>query len=277
MTKIPYIPGFNAYLKTRAISSRAHTEYLNSLHDFFDYLVVKHPSYKATEDLTTIHEQDLRIYKDYLMTTLKLSPSTINKILSNLNIYFKYLFANKKIKEIPTLNITSLKVPTQEDFPVDVFLDLPRYLNDISLHVYPRLLILAISKGFTYQRALAEGFYQIFQKLAFLDPETSFLSEYDDFIEPYRNYWHNQNLFLSRNKGAKSPLLSTSALHRDIKKDSDKTNLDLTPKKLYTTFILLLLSEKEPNDEQLKIIEHLDTSSLLYYRRLLRESDFENI
>lgn len=275
MTKIPYITGFNAYLKTRRISKRAHDEYLNSLHDFMDYLVEHNPQFKATLSTKVINDVDVLEYKSFLDHTLHLSPSTINKILSNLNIYFKYLFANKLIDTLPTLNVNSLKVPIQDDFPVEIFLNLNDYLDNETLHIYPRLLILIISKGYHYQTALEDGFYQTFASLDFSATERKFLQEYHDFISPWQNYWNTKNLFLSRNKGAKSPLLSTAALHRDLKKDSDMLNLELTPKKLYTTFILILLSKNDPTDAELGIIERLSTSSLLYYRRLLRETDFE--
>ncbi|WP_125767959.1 phage integrase N-terminal SAM-like domain-containing protein [Companilactobacillus furfuricola] len=275
MTKIPYITGFNAYLKTRHISARAHDEYLNSLHDFLDYLVEHDQLFKSTLDTHSIHDVDVLEYKSFLEHKLRLSPSTINKVLSNLNIYFKYLFANKLIDDLPTLNINSLKVPLQDNFPVEIFLNLDDYLTNQNLHVYPRLLMLIISKGFHYQTALSDGFYQTFTSLKFSSRQRQFLQEYHDFIEPWQSYWNTKNLFLSRNKGAKSPLLSTAALHRDLKKDSEKLDLELTPKKLYTTFILILLSKREPTDDDLAIIDQLSASSLLYYRRLLRETDFE--
>lgn len=275
MTKIPYITGFNAYLKTRHISERAHTEYLNSLHDFMDHQQEHNAHFKIAQDTATIHDVDIANYKNFLHNDLKLSPSTINKILSNLNVYFKYLFANKKTSELPTMNINSLKVPLQDDFCTDVFLNLDDYLTDINLHVYTRLLILIISKGFSYQEALSAGFYQTFAKLSFDQDEKTFLDEYHDFIAPLKEHWNNQNLFLSRNKGAKSPLLSMAAIHRDLKADSKTTELDLSPKKLYTTFILILLSTKHPSAQQNQIIDKLDSSSLLYYRRLLRETDFK--
>lgn len=276
MTKIPYITGFNAYLKTRNISTRANDEYLNSLHDFFDYVVEQDDDFKVSNDVSVIHEIDIRQYKDYLIRDLNLSPSTINKILSNLNIYFKYLFTTKINREFPTMNVNSLNVPTQNNFPIDVFENLPKYINDVGLHVYTRLLILIISKGYSYQEAMSKGFFKKFNNLEFSSEEKTFLDEYHDFIEPLRTYWNCSDLFLSRNKGAKSPLLSVSALHRDLKADSLATGLDLTPKKLYTTFVLLVLSQQQPTDEQTAFINNLDASSLIYYRRLLRETNFDN-
>ncbi|WP_125708675.1 phage integrase N-terminal SAM-like domain-containing protein [Companilactobacillus zhongbaensis] len=275
MTKIPYITGFNAYLKTRHISKRAHDEYLNSLHDFMDYLIEHDPEFKVAQDTQTISDVDVLEYKTFMQKDLQHSPSTINKVLSNLNIYFKYLFANKLIDDIPTLNIVSLKVPTQDNFPTNIFLQLDDYLLDPELNIYTRLLILIISKGYHYQDALADGFYQTFGKLKFSKNEQRFIAEYRNFISPWQLHWHSKNLFLSRNKGAKSPLLSTAALHRDLKKDSDKLQLELTPKKLYTTYILILLSKKELTVDERKTIDQLSTSSFLYYRRLLRETDFE--
>lgn len=275
MTKIPYITGFNAYLKTRKISDRAHTEYLNSLHDFFDYMIEHNADFKVSEDVKEIHEEDIRSFKNFLDSNLQLSPSTINKVLSNLNVYFKYLFSIKKNLEIPTMNVNSLTVKAQENFPTEVFENLPKYLSDEDLNVYTLLLILIISKGYSYQEALSEGFYSEFQNLSFSTDERKFISIYHTFIKPYADFWNNGNLFLSRNKGAKSPLLSVSALHRNLKNDSEILKLDLTPKKLYTTFVLITLSAQEPSDFQLKFINNMSTSSLLYYRRVLRESDFK--
>lgn len=275
MTKIPYITGFNAYLKTRHISPRAHDEYLNSLHDFMDYLIEHNQQFKMSQNTKDIQDIDALEYKAFLEKELNLSPSTINKILSNINIYFKYLFANHFTQGLPTLNVNSLKVPAQSNFPTDIFLNLDYYLLDQELSVYTRLLILIISKGYSYQIALSDGFYHTFSSLTFSKDEQQFLNEYHTFINPLQLQWHSSNLFLARNKGAKSEILTTAALHRDLKKDSEKLDLELTPKKLYTTFILLLLSKKDLSENEKNIINDLSTSSLLYYRRLLRETDFE--
>lgn len=274
MVKIPYLTGFEAYLKTRKISDKAHTEYMNSLTDFFNYTIQHNPDYKITEDIKDVHEMDVRLFKNFMLEDLKLSASTINKVISNLNVYFKYLFSAKKTPEIPTLNINSVTVPKQSDFPVKVFLKLPYYLQ-ADLSVYTRLLILIVAKGFNYKEAMQAGFYQKFNQLNFDEDETKFLNIYRNYIEPYKTYWNNDNLFLSRNRGANSPLLTVPAIHRDLKRDSETTKLDLSPKKLYTTFILLALSTKELSKDQQRALDALDTPSLMYYRRLKRETNFD--
>ncbi|WP_368791010.1 site-specific integrase [Companilactobacillus farciminis] len=274
MVKIPYLTGFEAYLKTRKISDKAHTEYMNSLTDFFNYTIQHNPDYKITEDIKDVHEMDVRLFKNFMLEELQLSASTINKVISNLNVYFKYLFSAKKTPEIPTLNINSVTVPKQSDFPVEVFLKLPYYLQS-DLSVYTRLLILIVAKGFNYKEAMQAGFYQKFNQLDFDEDETKFLNLYRNYIEPYKTYWDNDNLFLSRNRGANSPLLTVPAIHRDLKRDSKATKLDLSPKKLYTTFILLALSTKELSADQQRALDALDTPSLMYYRRLKRETNFD--
>lgn len=274
MVKIPYLTAFEAYLKTRHISDKAHTEYLNSLNDFFTYTIQHNNDYKISEKITDVHEMDVRLFKDFMLENLQLSPSTINKVLSNLNVYFKYLFSVKKTPEIPTLNINSVTVPKQADFPVAVFLKLPHYLQ-ADLSIYTRLLILIVAKGFNYKEALEPDFYLKFNQLTFDEDEQRFLKLYQTYIEPYKTYWKNDNLFLSRNRGANTPLLTVAALHRDLKRDSEKTGLDLAPKKLYTTYILLALSTRELSADQQRTLDALDTPSLMYYRRLKRETDFD--
>lgn len=274
MVKIPYLTGFEAYLKTRKISDKAHTEYMNSLNDFFTYTIQHNPDYKITEDIKDVHEMDVRLFKNFMLEELKLSASTINKVISNLNVYFKYLFGAKKTPEIPTLNINSVTVPKQSDFPVEVFLKLPYYLQS-DLSVYTRLLILIVAKGYNYKEAMQADFYKKFNQLKFNEDETKFLNIYQNYIGPYKTYWNNENLFLSRNRGANSPLLTVPAIHRDLKRDSEATNLDLSPKKLYTTFILLALSTKELSADQQRALDALDTPSLMYYRRLKRETNFD--
>lgn len=274
MVKIPYLTGFEAYLKTRHISKKAHTEYMNSLTDFFNFTIQHNNDYKITENIKDVHEMDVRLFKDFMLDNLQLSASTINKVISNLNVYFKYLFSVKKTPEIPTLNINSVTVPKQSDFPVEVFLKLPQYLKQ-DLSIYTRLLILIIAKGFNYKEALSADFYKKFNQMDFDDDEKEFLNLYKTYIEPYRSYWNNDNLFLSRNRGANSPLLTVPAIHRDLKKDSEVTSLDLSPKKLYTTFILLALSTHELSMDQQRALDALDTPSLMYYRRLKRETNFD--
>jgi len=274
MVKIPYLSGFEAYLKNRHISPKAHTEYMNSLNDFFTYTIQHNNDYKISEDIKDVHEMDVRLFKNFMLENLQLSPSTINKVISNLNVYFKYLFSVKKTPEIPTLNINSVTVPKQTDFPTVVFLKLSYYLQ-ADLSVYTRLLILIISKGFNYKEALMPDFYKKFNQLKFDKDEQKFLNVYKDYITPYKSFWDNDNLFLSRNRGANTPLLTVPALHRDLKRDSDSTNLDLAPKKLYTTFILLALSTNSLSEDQERALDALDTASVLYYRRLKRETNFD--
>ncbi|KRK65529.1 site-specific recombinase XerD [Companilactobacillus tucceti DSM 20183] len=273
MVKIPYKVGFDAYLKTRNISKRANIEYTNSLNDFFAFVIEHNAEYKITEDIKDVHELDVREFKNFMLTNLELSPSTVNKVISNLNVYFKYIFGIKKSIEIPTLYVNSVTVPKQSDFPIEVFLELPKYLNK-EISVYTRLLILIISKGFNYKEALAPDFYKKFKNLEFAQFEKRFLNIYQAFIEPYKSYWHDDNLFLNRNKAANTPLLSVPALHRDLKNDSQELSLDLSPKKLYTTFILIALSTKQISKDQQRALDALDTASILYYRRLKRETNF---
>lgn len=274
MVKIPYLTGFEAYLKTRHISPRAHTEYMNSLNDFFNFTVQHNNDYKISEDIKDVHEMDVRLFKNFMLDNLKLSASTINKVISNLNVYFKYLFSVKRTPEIPTLNINSVTVPKQSDFPVAVFLKLPEYLKS-DLSVYTRLLILIIAKGFNYKEAMSADFYKKFNQIPFDEDERQFLNLYERYVEPYRSFWNNDNLFLSRNRGANTPLLTIPAIYRDLKRDSETTNLDLAPKKLYTTFILLALSTHDLTADQQRALDALDTPSLMYYRRLKRETNFD--
>jgi Site-specific recombinase XerD len=187
MVKIPYLSGFEAHLKTRHISNKAHTEYMNSLNDFFNYTIQHNNDYKISEDIKDVHEMDVRLFKDFMLEKLQLSPSTINKVISNLNVYFKYLFSVKKTPEIPTLNINSVTVPKQTDFPTVVFLKLPEYLK-ADLSVYTRLLILIISKGFNYKEALAPDFYRKFNQLDFNQDEQQFLDTYKTYIAPFRSF-----------------------------------------------------------------------------------------
>src|SRR5699024_3531606 len=160
-------------------------EYMNSLTDFFNYTIQHNPDYKITEDIKDVHEMDVRLFKNFMLEELQLSASTINKVISNLNVYFKYLFSVKKTPEIPTLNINSVTVPKQSDFPVEVFLKLPYYLQ-ADLSVYTRLLILIVAKGFNYKEAMQAGFYQKFNQLDFDEDETKFLNLYRNYIEPYK-------------------------------------------------------------------------------------------
>jgi len=157
---------------------------------------------------------------------------------------------------------------------VAVFLKLPEYLKS-DLSVYTRLLILIIAKGFNYKEAMSADFYKKFNQIPFDEDERQFLNLYERYVEPYRSFWNNDNLFLSRNRGANTPLLTIPAIYRDLKRDSETTNLDLAPKKLYTTFILLALSTHDLTADQQRALDALDTPSLMYYRRLKHETNFD--
>ncbi|WP_099974757.1 recombinase XerD [Lactobacillus terrae] len=275
MTQIPHWESFKIYLNGRNISERAKTEYLNSLSNFLNYEKVNNPGFSQSNNLNDIDELNIKEFKEYLLNILDYSPTTVNKVISNLNVYFKYLYSIKVTNQIPSLFIKSVPLKKADDLPLDIFEHPYLYLNRTDLKVYTRLLILCLIKGFTYEEALEINFYRKFLKLQFVDFELKFLNEYKNYIKPYSDYWKDNNLFLSRNFSAKSSLLQVQSLYRDLKTDSDILDMDLSIKKLNSASIIVSLGQKNPDEFQQYKISHLSESSFIYYSRLYRENKYK--
>lgn len=75
--------------------------------EFEKFIYYSNPDYKSIDDIS---ENDLTLFKDFCFNKLKNSPKTVNKKITSLNYFFKFLF--REMNLIPynyCLNITRIK------------------------------------------------------------------------------------------------------------------------------------------------------------------------
>jgi len=109
------VSGFFSYLNLqRRFSPLTTKNYQTDLQQFFDFLKEEYHSFSLKE----ISYQHIRVFIAYLMDK-KLSPVSVNRKISALKSFFKYLLKNGEIEHNPTQKIQGPKKPKR----LPVFID----------------------------------------------------------------------------------------------------------------------------------------------------------
>ncbi len=106
---LPYLPGFFQWLRfEKRYSKHTLTSYTNDLNGFHDYMEQEYPLMANIEELN--HYQ-ITSWLAYLKDDQKLSSTTLNRKISALNSFFKYLLRQEIISKNPASRIHALKTP----------------------------------------------------------------------------------------------------------------------------------------------------------------------
>ncbi|KRN29054.1 hypothetical protein IV38_GL001270 [Lactobacillus selangorensis] len=269
----PYQKPFERELRRKGLAQTTVTDYSNTLARFYDYEAGAANQFAETHDPNDLLESDVRYFLSMLIEERHVQNATYNKILSHLNVYFKYLFARRLIDQYPTL---TLKGHPKEELDPTIhteWLDqLPELLADERLQMYTRMMLLLISKGYQVGEMLQPGFYQQMNQISFQPNEKQFLQAYKAYIAPLQERQHNPNLFLKTRIKPGEPLLSLPALHKYLKKDRQVLNQPLVPSKLYQGYVLDQVRNSTESSEKLMERLRLDPAGLAYYRKMLGKS-----
>lgn len=264
----PYQEVFEAYLHRQDLAQPTIVEYRSVLSDLFNFLSNFNAGYQADHRVTTLLDRDIEQYLAMLVNQRQVTNGTYNKMLSHINIYFKYLFTHDLITHYPTL---TLKGKSHDDLkaPTTKWLHLmPTILANRQLAVYTRMTLLLSSHYYTVSEFLSPGFYQQLDTRHFNHHEQTFWQEYQRFISPLQERQHSQDLFLKQRLGG-DPHLTAAGLHKYLKPDEKLLGFSLTPTRLYQSAILdFLLQHPSLKDQQLSEKLRLDPQSLKYYRQL---------
>ena len=90
----PYQDAFNRTLRQRAMAQATQDEYNATLTDFFKYLENFNPTYQRDHRVNQLQTPDVEQYLAMLVDARKIQNQTYNKVLSHLNVYFKFLFSH---------------------------------------------------------------------------------------------------------------------------------------------------------------------------------------
>lgn len=272
-THFPYEKSFITHLTTDGKRPKTIAQYQLTLADFFNYEQHFNQTFAASGLLADLTENDVQTYLDMLKKQRTYQQSTLNKNLSNLNVYFNYLFEHRVITTLPTFAIKGqplTSTQTSADWPEQ----LPELLANDDLHVYTRLFLLLTCKGYPVSTMLAPNFYQQLAQLDFSSEEQMFLSKFNQFIQPLQAQFATKDLFLKTRQRGDDPHLTLAALHKYLTGDGQRLGLPLKPTSLYQSFVLWYLRQHRSTDPtEIMQALHFDLTSLGYYQNLLRQQD----
>ncbi|MEN6623193.1 MAG: tyrosine recombinase XerC [Smithella sp.] len=139
------IGSFQTYLKTeRNVSEHTRMAYIGDLEDFTEFLK-KNGYLRNIAEIVNIEAEAIRTYLGYLFRQ-KLKKVTINRKISSLRAFYKYLIRNGKTKVNPAEMIQTAK--TERYIPnflsVDEMFELLKSQNDKSISGLRNLAILEL-------------------------------------------------------------------------------------------------------------------------------------
>lgn len=242
-----------------------------TLTNFFNYLMANRPDFAHQPELANLTEGDVRAYLNMLQNEEKITLSTYNKILSQMNRYFRYLFTHQLITTYPTLTLHGKAVAPNQRVTTKWLYNLPTILADQNVHFYTRLTLLLTKHGYTVNEFLQPGFYRIYQQLPLAnEAEQQFVQAFAGYHKPLQELQNSPDLFLKQRYQPDNPRLSNAALHKYLRQDEQYLGMRLAPKYLHQSYILAQLQKhRDLGDAELADRLKLDPASLLYYKRLL--------
>lgn len=275
MSKIlyPYQDAFERDLDRREIAAATKDEYTATLQDFFHYLEHFNPTYQREHRVNQLQTQDVEQYLAMLIANREIQNQTYNKVLSHLNVYFKFLFSHNWTPYMPTLDLKSK--PKQNDRPINYqWVDnLDDWLANPQLHVYTRAAMLLTTKGYPVQVYLKPNFTAHLKTSDWPSNQQAFLTRLRAFLEPLQTRFQCPDWFLKQ-RAATDPHLTLPGLHKYLRPDEAVTHFSLSPSVLYQGYLVnYLRRHPELSDQAAVAALHLDPGAIDYYRRLARHAD----
>lgn len=245
--------------------------YGQTLTELFDYLVTHNRGYADDLSIDNLFDRDITDYLSMLLTKKQIKATTYNKLLSQINRYFRFLFTHQLTKKLPTLELHGKTLQSNQTLNLKWLQFLPTLLVDDNLHPYTKLTLFLISKGYQITEFMQPGFYQEWHHINLSNTaEQQFIQSFESYIKPLQQRQHSLDIFLKQRLDLDAPQLSLPGLHKYLKPDSQYIGIELTPKTLRQSYILQMLQRlyNQP-DSVLETRLHLDPASLSYYQHLL--------
>ena len=269
----PYQDAFNRVLQQRAMAQATQDEYNATLTDFFKYLENFNPTYQRDHRVNQLQTPDVEQYLGMLVDARQIQNQTYNKVLSHLNVYFKFLFSHNWTPYLPTLDLKSK--PKQAPQPLNYrWVDeLDSLLADGRLHVYTRLTLLLVAQGYPVQAFLRPHFTAQLVTRDWSPAAQRFLTELRAFLAPLQQRFQSSDWFLKQ-RAATDPHLTLPGLHKYLKPDEAIVGFALSPTVLYQGYLVnYLRRHPQLSDREAVASLHLEPDSIDYYRRLAQRAD----
>lgn len=266
----PYRDVFLSYLNQQHLAAATQDAHDQTLTNFFEYLLQANVGFAEHPDINNVFDRDIQQYFSWLVTQRHANQATLNKILSHINRYFKYLFTHQLTVHLPTLELHGSHKPDNYQTSIKWLSLLDTILTDDQVHYYTRLTLFLISKGYQSEEFLQPHFYLEWQNIKPSSPaETAFIRSFTEFIKPIQARQRSSDIFLKQRLDLAHPQLTNPALHKYLHRDSQYLGFSLAPSRLRQSHVLFNLRQlRDLSDSQLETRLHLDPQSLLYYQQL---------
>ncbi|MHA8111151.1 phage integrase N-terminal SAM-like domain-containing protein [Lactobacillaceae bacterium Melli_B4] len=267
----PYQAEFINYLKQTDLAPITIREYSSTLIDLFEYLSNFNQGYQQDHRVSQLFDRDIQQYMDMLVNKRNITNTTYNKVLSHLNIYFKYLFSHDFTQKLPTLNLKGRERKPLASVSVKWLQQLPYILADDRVHIYTRLVLLLISKGYNLKEFLQPNFYREFDQIKWSPDEQVFIDKFKNFIGPIQARQSSPDIFLKQ-RFAGDPHITLPGIHKYLKPDEKKIGMTLKPSQLFQSYVVAyILDHPNLSDTELSTNLRLDMLSILYYHNLIQK------
>ena len=266
----PYQDSFETMLAGQDLAPITITEYRSVLTDLFNYLSLFNVGYQRDHRVDSLFDRDIEQYLGMVLKERHITNGTYNKLLSHINVYFKYLFTHQLISQYPTVTLKGKSKADLQPPAVKWLYLLPEILADPTLSFYTRLTLMLIHQGFTVSELLTPGFYQQLDPATFTTDEQRFWQAFQQFIKPIQERQKTADIFLKQ-RFSNDPHLTLPGLHKYLKPDEAKLGMPLSPTKLYQSVVVdYLMNHPKVDDQTLASQFRLDPQSIDYYRKLAR-------
>lgn len=266
----PYQERFTNYLASELfLADSTINDLVNDVERFFKYLRQENSNYINNPSVLNLSELDVKEYLGFLQIQKNIKNSTYNKILTHLNKYFIFLFQNQLITSLPTLSLKGLTKNNSSQKLTDWTQNIELYLKDFQLSFYTRLTLLLLSHYYTITEIIEPSFYKVLTVENWNPTEKDFLNQFNHFHQKYEQLQQSKSLFLKEKINLAQPALSLAGLHKVLKKDQGKIDIELKPSKLYQSAVLDFINKNQTlTDDELCQHLRLTIESLAYYRTL---------
>lgn len=268
--KFPHAKEFHDFLKHKKLKEDSIHDYSETVNDFFNYLNHFNESYIYSGDISSIITNDVDQYMSMVYNERNCTDTTYNKIHTHLTMYFKYLFEFGINSNLPTYFIKRKKLSYKKYIDSDWLDLLEEIVSNQSVHMFTKMFLILISKGYSPKEILRPGFFNEYKKIDFNDYQT-FKNDFDDFIEKYQTIQGTEDIFLKKSY-SKSPNLTHRSLRKYLYPDSQILGISLVPSKLYQSYVISFIQKN--NDKSVGTLAkmlNIEVESVMYYINLVNK------
>lgn len=257
----PYKSSFNSWLiNTKMLSPDTANRISMITNHFWNFYI---HNTEHSPEIKLINESDMRTYFNFLEVQEKLKLSTVNKYLSYLRHYLKFLYTHKLISEYPLLNIKGRKFSRDHIYTIDWMSQIPNIYKLDCIHGDTVKLLICISVGFRPDEILNLKAGQVLSRIH--DTQLKYCFEKCINSENFENF---SDAYVFQNQKQK-PYQAESSFQRVIKDDRKLLGMSLSFSELRRSLIYSILAKGDKTDIELMQLLKLNAKSLTQYRNNL--------